>query len=75
MAEINVPKVSQDDTIKNAAGKILPESQQNDIRDQLKSSDLITEDGKAFEDVGGVFQKASNAVCTHYLPSPDVSIG
>ncbi|TLD39211.1 hypothetical protein E2P81_ATG00198 [Venturia nashicola] len=62
MAEINVPNISQDDPIRDAAGKVLPESQQNNIRDQLKSSDLITEDGKASEDVSGVFQKTSSAL-------------
>lgn len=69
MAELNVPKISQDDTIKDAAGKLLPESRQNEIRDQLKSSDLITEDGKASEDVGGVFEKAKNAVCVDPFPA------
>lgn len=68
MTEINMPKISQDDTIKDAAGKVLPESQQNDIREQLKSSDLMTEDGKASADVGGVFRKANNAVCIHHFP-------
>lgn len=68
MAEVNVPKISQGDTIKDAAGKVLPESQQNAIREHLKSSDLMTEDGKASEDVIGVFQKASKAVCIHHFP-------
>lgn len=67
MAEIDVPdqgkiQVSQDDTIKDATGKLLSEGQQNSVKDHLISSGLMTEDGKPSEDVGGVFQKASNAV-------------
>jgi hypothetical protein len=68
MAELNVPnqgnvQVSQDDTIKDATGKVLPEDRQKTIKDHLVSSGLITEEGKPSEDVGGVFQKAGNAVC------------
>lgn len=75
MAETNVSKISPDDTIRDAAGKVVPESQQNDIQDQLKSSELMTEDGKASEDVGGVFQKAGSAVCHHYFLFSDISVG
>lgn len=72
MSETNVPdqgkaQISQDDSIKDAAGKILPQSQQNSVRDHLVSSELITEDGKPAEDVDGVFRKATSAVSRHGL--------